>query len=223
MTSATWSWKDKGGASSWKSHTYFFWGNFTSKMAYHTKQIRRQCTYTDQRKKQLNSILFLLFLNSFSQVGRARYTYYCQQSCQTGQNSYQASPVTCLLLQTLLLSQRIVTFLKFVIDVPFHIVCIFHTWLMIPNDSSQLHIELEASLRRSQRQYLLTLGSVQNGPLPSSARKVDIFIYWKQTAVRFRFQDWGLLPKNKNFPGLQMMAKANRSLEILSIHCELAA
>ena len=33
--------------------------------------------------------------------------------------------------------------------------------------------------------------------------------------------EWGLLPKNKNFPGLQMMAKA--VLEMLSIHCKLAA
>ena len=31
-------------ASSWKSHAHFSWGYFKCKMAYHTKQIHRQCT-----------------------------------------------------------------------------------------------------------------------------------------------------------------------------------
>ena len=42
MTSATWSWKDKGGASSWKSPTSPE-AILLGKMAHHTKQIRREC------------------------------------------------------------------------------------------------------------------------------------------------------------------------------------
>ena len=45
MTSATWSWKDKGGASSWKSQTEKTSPEaiLLGKMAHHTKQIRREC------------------------------------------------------------------------------------------------------------------------------------------------------------------------------------
>ena len=41
--------------------------------------------------------------------------------------------------------------------------------------------------------------------------KIIIFIFWKQSTVRFRVSDHGLLPKNKNFnfPGRQMMTNAN--------------
>ena len=58
MTSATWSLKDKGRASSWKSHTHFSWGLFTIKMAYHTKQIRRQCTYDSKPFQYISDINF---------------------------------------------------------------------------------------------------------------------------------------------------------------------
>ena len=59
-------------------------------------------------------------------------------------------------------------------------------------------------------EYLLTLGPVQNGPMPSSVGQASYFflIFGRKPQSDLEFRTWVCF----NFPGLEIMAKANRVL-----------